>query len=139
MEESVIIKWLKRIFSLQTLSILGTLGGIYFGITQFRHDTGGDLNASYNTELLRNNEYRDLIVYTDSKEFSINNLCPNFNNTDKYTLKDFNLQHTIETQDIHVFNSDFYTSFKLSDNSSALKYYDNSLSPHQSAENPQSV
>lgn len=136
MEESVIIKWLKRIFSLQTLSILGTLGGIYFGITQFRHDTGGDLNASYNTELLRNNEYRDLIVYTDSKEFSINNLCPNFNNTDKYTLKDFNLQHTIETQDIHVFNSDFYTSFKLSDNSSAIKYYDNSLSPHQSTENP---
>ena len=130
------LKWLKRIFSLQTLSILGTLGGIYFGITQFRHDTGGDLNASYNTELLRNNEYRDLIVFTDSKEFSINNLCPNFNNTDKYTLKDFNLQHTVETQNIQVFKTDFYTSFKLSDNTSALKYYDNSLSPHQSAENP---
>ena len=136
MEESVILKWLKRIFSLQTLSILGTLGGIYFGITQFRHDTGGDLNASYNTELLRNNEYRDLIVFTDSKEFSINNLCPNFNNTDKYTLKDFNLQHTVETQNIQVFKTDFFTSFKLSDNTSALKYYDNSLSPHQSAENP---
>ena len=136
MEESVIIKWLKRIFSLQTLSILGTLSALYFGLTQLRHDTGGNLNASYNTELLGNNEYRDLIVFSDSKEFNISNLCPIFNNTDKYTLKDFNLQHTVEAQNIHVFSTDFYTAFKLSDNTSALKYYENSLSPHQSAENP---
>ena len=111
MEESVIIKWLKRIFSLQTLSILGTLSALYFGLTQLRHDTGGNLNASYNTEILRNNEYRDLIVFTDSKEFNISNLCPIFNNTDKYTLKDFNLQHTVEAQNIHVFSTDFYTAF----------------------------
>lgn len=134
MSDSTTIKWLKRIFS--AVTITGTILGLFFSVYQWRHETGGQLNASYNREVLRNNERKDLLVFTDSKEFHIKDLCPDFNNIDRFALKDFYLEHIMDMQNVRVQNTDFYNIFNLSENSTCFRYYDNTLSPHQSAGNP---
>lgn len=130
------VKWLRRIFSLQSLTVLGTVVSILIAFQQFRRDTGGQLDVSYNTQKIGNNETRDIVIFSDRKELSVSDLCPKFINSDKYTLKDFNLKHTVMSDGVQIYNSDFYISYSVSPNTQVLKYYEDALPPHQATEQP---
>ena len=133
---NTIIKILKSILRWDVLSGIVAILSFSFAVSQHRHDQGGTLDVSYNTQRVYNNESKDIIILTDSEQITFNDIFPNFLNSDKYTLKDFTLSHTLESQGVLINNTGFYTNFQINDCSRVLKYTENILAPHQAAETP---
>lgn len=127
-ENSQVIRWLKRIFSWQTITAVITLCGFAFTYMQFRHDRGGTLTAFYNGDVAYSDERRQMVVCVDdvSANLSAVAFTPTFVNNSEYSIRDFMLQYQFEASGIDLEYSDFFTAYR-SGPATTLRYKENTL------------
>ena len=127
-ENSQVIRWLKRIFSWQTITAVITLCGFAFTYMQFRHDRGGTLTAFYNGDVAYSDERQQMVVCVDdaSADLSAVAFTPTFVNNSEYSIRDFMLQYQFEASGIDLEYSDFFTAYR-SGPATTLRYKENTL------------
>lgn len=136
-ENSQVIRWLKRIFSWQTITAVITLCGFGFTYMQFRHDRGGTLTAFYNGDVAYSDERQQMIVCVDdaSADLSAAAFTPTFVNNSEYSIRDFMLQYQFEASGIDLEYSDFFTVYR-SGPATTLRYKENTLYAFSGTEPP---
>ena len=136
-ENSQVIRWLKRIFSWQTITAVITLCGFGFTYMQFRHDRGGTLTAFYNGDVAYSDERQQMVVCVDdaSADLSAAAFTPTFVNNSEYSIRDFMLQYQFEASGIDLEYSDFFTVYR-SGPATTLRYKENTLYAFSGTEPP---
>ena len=136
-ENSQVIRWLKRIFSWQTITAVLTLCGFAFTYMQFRHDRGGTLTAFYNGDVAYSDERQQMVVCVDdaSADLSAVAFTPTFVNNSEYSIRDFMLQYQFEASGIDLEYSDFFTAYR-SGPATTLRYKENTLYAFSGSEPP---
>lgn len=136
-ENSQIIRWLKRIFSWQTIMAVVTLCGFVFTYMQFRHDRGGTLTAFYNGDVAYSDERQQMVVCVDdaSADLSVAAFTPTFVNNSEYSIRDFMLQYQFEASGIDLEYSDFFTAYRTGP-ATTLRYKENTLYAFSGTEPP---
>lgn len=101
--------WLKKIFSVGTLSLVVAVVGLYISYKTLMVDAGGELKISYTdfaTELSENG-ISTVIINENSAE-CINDLLPRFTNPSNYALKDFYLHYDFSGGQYDIAPTGFY-------------------------------
>ena len=132
-----IVRWMKRIFSLQVLGTLVSLVGLYFAAQQFTREKGGHLTATYDSRPVANGSTKELFVCTQQPGTDVGTLLPElrFANPTAYSIRDFALQYDIEAQGVRFRSTDFYKAL-ASLSQTSLRYYENTLYAYSSIEPP---
>ncbi len=132
-----IVRWMKRIFSLQVLGTLVSLVGLYFAAQQFTREKGGHLTATYDSRPVANGSTKELFVCTQQPGTDVGTLLPElrFANPTAYSIRDFALQYDIEAQGVRFRSTDFYKAL-ASLSLTSLRYYENTLYAYSSIEPP---
>ena len=126
---------------LEILSVLGGLAGvlgIWFSYQSFRHEAGGNLTAWHQSREIHNNSTRTIFVCLDdmSSDLSQLSITPFFDNSFKYSIKDFSLDYTVESSNVMFEPTDFYTKMDYSDSKSRFRYKFETLKPYTDTEPP---
>lgn len=132
-----IVRWMKRIFSLQVIGTLVSLVGLYFAAQQFTREKGGHLTATYDSQPVANGSTKELFVCTQQPGTDVGTLLPElrFANPTAYSIRDFALQYDIEAQGVRFRSTDFYKAL-ASQSQTSLRYYENTLYAYSSIEPP---
>lgn len=131
-----LVKILKGILRWEVIGVITSLIASIFAWSQFKHDKGGCLEVSHNTQKVYSNESKDLVILTDSKQIYFTDIFPVFSNSDKYSLRDFTLSHTVEMNGVIADNTGFYSKSDINGHTYLLKYSEDILPPHQIVESP---
>lgn len=119
------------------LSIVG-LPGLWFSYQAFRHDAGGELTAWHHQQELYNNSDRTIFVCLDDIDADLTSLqvTPFFDNSSKYSIKDFSLTYTLESNNVSCEHTGFYSRADYNDTKSVFRYNYESLKPYTCTEPP---
>lgn len=129
-------QWLKRIFSLQVLSLLLALVTGWITYRQFIRDNGGVTTVTYDGTVLSSNGRRQIVVCMDAPgRIPDISLSPTFANESEYSVRDFALQYTYTCRGIRLKPSDFYQTTRTPDKT-ILRYKEKTLYTYSEAEAP---
>lgn len=107
------------------LSLLIGVPGIWFSYEQYKHERGGEMRAFFNSQLIDDSvNPRSVVVCLDDEHAEMPNLqlAPVFNNTSQYTIKDFDLQHTVEADGVVAVPNGFYTKTRYNATKDVFSY-----------------
>ena len=103
--------WLKRIFSVTTLTTLATVLAACIAVIEYTERNGGSFIAVLNNKEAISPLNRNILVYLDkdSADLTQIGIVPQFTNPSKYSLQDVLLKYKVETSDADVSYTDFFT------------------------------
>jgi len=107
--------WLKRIFSVTTLTTIATLVGACIAIIQYVEANGGTFIAFVNNKEVTPPVNRTVLVYLDkdSADLSQIGIFPQITNPSKYALQDVLLTYKIESNSTNVSFTDYFSVHRL--------------------------
>ena len=125
----------------EILAIIGGLAGllgIWFSYQTFIHDAGGELTAWHQKRELHNNTARTVFVCLDEINTDLSSLqvTPFFDNSSKYSIKDFALTYTVESSNVVCEPTGFYTKIDYNAGKSVFRYNFETLKPYTDTEPP---
>ena len=125
----------------EILAIIGGLAGllgIWFSYQTFMHDAGGELTAWHQQRELHNNTTRTVFVCLDDINTDLSSLqvTPIFDNSSKYSIKDFALSYTVESANVVCEPTGFYTKIDYNAGKSVFRYNFETLKPYTDTEPP---
>lgn len=123
------------------LSIIGgfaALIGLYFQWQSRQHEMGGMLNASYQSRLLNNRESRTIFVCLEDTTIDLSNLyvTPTFDNPSQYSINDFSLTYSTESNNVKCKPSSFYQVHTINNQENIYKYSERVLDAHGESPKP---
>lgn len=123
------------------LSIIGGLAAIialYFQWQSRQHEMGGMLNASYQSRLLNNRESKTIIVCLEDTTIDLSNLyvTPTFDNPSQYSINDFSLTYSTESENVNCSPSSFYQKHTINKHENIYKYTERVLDAHGESPKP---
>jgi len=123
------------------LSIIGGLAAIialYFQWQSRQHEMGGMLNASYQSRLLNNRESKTIIVCLEDTTIDLSNIyvTPTFDNPSQYSLNDFSLTYSAESENVICKPSSFYQKHDINKQETLFKYSERFLDAHGESPRP---
>ncbi len=132
-----IVRWMKRIFSLQVFGTVMTLLGLLIAAAQFVREKGGCMTVVCNGETVESGAERNIFVFTEAVERDVGALLPElrFSNPTAYSIRDFALQYDIEAEGVQFRSTDFYRTL-TSQGRTTLRYHENMLYAYSSIEPP---
>ena len=122
----------------EILAAVVGLAGIWFSYQTFRHDAGGELTAWHQQRELHNNTKRTIFICLDDINADLSSLqvTPFFDNSSKYSIKDFSLTYTVESSNVECEPTGFYSKIDYNGNKSVFRYNFESLKPYTDTEPP---
>lgn len=128
-------KWLKKIFSVGTISLIVAIIGVWISYKTLLVDTGGELSVKYSS--VAETAFADncTIAVNEKTLASVNDFLPQFSNESKYVLKDFFLRYNIQTSDCELSSTGFY-DIAESRNASVFTLRDERLAPGATVPEP---
>lgn len=123
------------------LSIIGGLAAIialYFQWQSRQHEMGGMLNASYQSRLLNNRESKTIVVCLEDTTIDLSNLyvTPTFDNPSQYSINDFSLTYSTESENVNCTPSSFYQKHTINKQETLYKYTERVLDAHGESPKP---
>lgn len=128
--------WLKKIFSVGSLSLIIAIIGTIIAYKSLMADAGGTLSAISTPEAQSIAEHpRTVIAYNDQSVPVLNDYMPELKNTSENTLRDFVLYFTFRGDGFSVEPTGFY-DLKATPHSQTLTHSDERLGAGLSAQPP---
>ena len=128
--------WLKKIFSVGSISLLVSVIGLYIAYKTFMVDTGGELKISFTGQYSDFSSHDGcMVALNEQSAAALNTLLPQFSNPSKYNLKDFYLRYTFTGDNVHVEPTDFFDAVP-SRRGAALTLHSERLASGMKAEEP---
>lgn len=128
--------WLKKIFSVGSLSLIIAIIGTIIAYKSLMADAGGTLSAISTPEAQSIAEHpRTVIAYNDQSVPVLNDYLPELKNTSENTLRDFVLYFTFRGDGFSVEPTGFY-DLKTTPHSQTLTHSDERLGAGLSAQPP---
>ncbi len=117
MNTDAILNWLRRIFSLSTISTIAVIISTCLSIIEYTQRDKGELIALFNDEKICNIVNRTSLVYLDGNKVDIRqyNMLPQLLNPTKYAMKDTHIEYTVNCNKAKVEGTDFYSIHRVSD------------------------
>lgn len=114
------------------------VAGLAISGISYLHDTGGNLQATLNGEVLENHSHREVIICLDNPKAasSLSALYPTFSNSSSYSIRDFYLSYHVSSNSVMFEPTDYYTLYNDAPGSYSLKYKETVLPGSRSVENP---
>lgn len=109
--------WLKRIFSVTTLTTLATVLAACIAVIQYVENNGGTFMAIVNNKAAKPPIARNILVFLDKDSADISQIgfFPQISNPSKYALQDVSLKYQVKTELSKISYSDYYTLHYLKD------------------------
>ncbi len=130
-------KWLQRIFRWEVAGVLIAAVSLIYAYKSFKIDEGGELQITSHYTTSDNNG--EIAVVTDANDLAstLNQLLPEFRNSIKYSLKNFNLTYDITTSEPvdFTFSPDF-SMRQVSPTRVSATLADHTLYAHSQVEAP---
>ncbi|MDE5876901.1 MAG: hypothetical protein K2H47_05320 [Muribaculaceae bacterium] len=130
-------KWLQRIFRWEVAGVVIAAVSLIYAYKSFKIDEGGELQITSNFPTSDNTG--DIAVVTDATDLAstLNQLLPEFRNSIKYSLKNFNLTYDITTSEPvnFTFSPDF-SMRQVSPTRLSATLADHTLYAHSQVEAP---
>lgn len=130
-------KWLQRIFRWEVAGVVIAAVSLIYAYKSFKIDEGGELQIT--THFTTSENDGDIAVVTDAKDLAstLNQLLPEFRNSIKYSLKNFNLTYDISTSEPvdFTFSPDF-SMRQVSPTRVSATLADHTLYAHSQVEAP---
>ena len=122
----------------EILAAVVGLAGIWFSYQAFRHDAGGELTAWHQQRELYNNSRRTIFICIDDINADLSSLqvAPFFDNSSKYSIKDFSLTYTVESSNVECEPTGFYSKIDYNGKKSVFRYNFETLKPYTDTEPP---
>lgn len=128
--------WLKKIFSVGSISLVAALVGLYISYKTLLVDAGGKLSISYPALAGTLSEHGDCaIAINEYSSESLNELLPRFSNPSNYVLKDFYLRYSFSGSGFAITPTGDY-ELSQGRGSESLNYRPEKLAPGMSTEEP---
>lgn len=128
--------WLKKIFSVGSISLVAALVGLYISYKTLLVDAGGKLSISYPALAGTLSEHGDCaIAINEYSGESLNELLPRFSNPSNYVLKDFYLRYSFSGSGFTITPTGDY-ELSQGRGSESLNYRPEKLAPGMSTEEP---
>ena len=107
--------WLKRIFSVSTITTIATVLAACIAVIQYVENNGGTFMVIINNKEVNPPISRNILVYLDkdSADLTPLGIFPLITNPSKYTIQDVLLKYKIETYKAEVAYTDFFTIHRL--------------------------
>lgn len=117
--------------------VIGAIG-LYWQYEDRRHELGGRLNASIQHRMLNNRGSRTIVVCMENKDIDLShlNITPIFDNPSEFSLKDFALSFEIESENVELEPTSFFTIHQYGKNKTIYRYNDNILPAYEDTETP---
>lgn len=108
-------QWLKKIFSVTTLTTIATIVGACIAIVQYVEGNGGTFLAFVNNEEATPPVNKTILVYLDkdSADLSQIGIFPQITNPSKYSLQDVLLNYKIESNSADISYTDYFSVHRL--------------------------
>jgi len=112
-------KWLKRIFSVTTLTTVLTIVGTCIAIIQYVESNGGSFVAFLNGKEVKPPVKNTILVYLDkdSADLSQIGIFPQISNPSKYSLQDVLLTYKIASENANVSFTDYFSVHRVANGS----------------------
>lgn len=132
MPESPITKWLKRLFSLNSLGFIVAIIGVLVAYKQLMREDGGMLTIDVNGEQSATDVRADYIVCTGTETLFTRDLAffPKYDNDTKYAVKEMLLSGIIESDSTLTAYLDNTWTYRYNDGQGQLRYEDTRVFPH---------
>lgn len=107
--------WLKRIFSVSTLTTVATVVATCIAIIQYVESNGGTFVAFVNNEEAKPPIKKTILVYLDkdSADLSQLGIFPKITNPSKYSLQDVMLTYRIDSKSSNIYYSDYFSIHRV--------------------------
>lgn len=108
--------WLKRIFSVTTITTIATVLAACIAVIEFTERNGGSFIAVLNNKEAISPLNRTILVYIDkdSADLTQIGIVPQITNPSKYSLQDVLLKYKVEISDADVSYTDFFSIHRFS-------------------------
>jgi len=108
-------EWLKRIFSVSTLTTVATVVAACIAIIQYVESNGGTFIAFVNNEEAKPPIKNTILVYLDkdSADLSQLGIFPKITNPSKYSLQDVLLTYRIDSKSSNISYSDYFSVHRV--------------------------
>lgn len=128
-------KWLKKIFSVGTISLIVAIIGVWISYKTLLVDTGGELSIN-NTEMAQKAFKANYTIALNEKSLTaVNDFMPQFVNNSNYVLKDFFLRYNFKTEGCNLIATGFYDVTESRDGA-VFTLRDERLAPAVSVQEP---
>lgn len=118
-------------------AIIGAVS-LLLGIRQYNHDRGGTLSPIFGSEAIHNNDTRVIFVCLDNADFGPLNIgvVPVFDNPTEFSVRDFSLTYSVESNGISFIPSDLFSERKTGAGLVSYRYSENILYAFTCSESP---
>ncbi len=138
MAQTGLTKWLKRIFSINSLGFIVAVAGLLLAYKQLMRENGGSLTLDVNGEQSLTDIHSAYTICTGEDMIQTNSLgiFPRFTNQTKYAVKEMLLTGELRSDTTLSNYIDNCWSHGYSDGVSTLRYEDTRVYPHTSVPFP---
>ena len=107
--------WVKRIFSVSTLTTIATVVAACIAIIQYVENNSGKFVAFVNNEEAKSPITNTILVYLDKDSADLSQLgvFPKITNPSKYSLQDVLLTYRVDSKSSNISYSDFYSVHRV--------------------------